>query len=143
VFYTTQCRGSGMNFFGSESYFSVAVSDPTRIFSNILNINLTFVFPSCNCVRLHIITSFSWKFFLIKSKSTDARIRNDFFQDLYPNPDPAKSFGSARPVSASFTLLNLWFFAIFSLFYRLINSVQFQPDLLNLIYLFLSLVLCS
>jgi hypothetical protein len=32
------------------------VPDPTWIFSNILDINFTFVFPSCKCVRLLIMT---------------------------------------------------------------------------------------
>ncbi len=34
---------------------SQLVSDPTLIFSNILNINFTFVFPSPKSVRLHIM----------------------------------------------------------------------------------------
>ncbi len=34
------------------------VSDPTRIFSNILDIHFIFVFPSCNCVRLHIMARY-------------------------------------------------------------------------------------
>ncbi len=29
--------------------------DPTWVFSNILNINFTFIFPRCKCVRLHIM----------------------------------------------------------------------------------------
>ncbi len=37
------------------------VSDLTLIFSNILNLNFTFVFPSCKCVRLHIMTRFLGK----------------------------------------------------------------------------------
>jgi hypothetical protein len=34
------------------------VSDPAQhdFFSNFLNINFTFVFPSCKSVRLHIMT---------------------------------------------------------------------------------------
>jgi hypothetical protein len=38
------------------------------IYSNILNINFTFVFPSCKCVRLHFMTRYKIfsKFFLIK-----------------------------------------------------------------------------
>jgi hypothetical protein len=27
-------------------------------FSNILNINFTFVFPACKCVRFHIVTRY-------------------------------------------------------------------------------------
>ncbi len=44
------------------------VSDPTLFFSNILNINFTFVFPSCKCVRLHIMTRYKLlrKLFYIK-----------------------------------------------------------------------------
>jgi hypothetical protein len=36
------------------------VSGPTLhdFFSNILNINFTFVSPSCKCVRLHIMTRY-------------------------------------------------------------------------------------
>ncbi len=45
------------DFFSSGSYRTFQlVSDPTWIFSNILNINFSFVFPFWECVRLHIIT---------------------------------------------------------------------------------------
>jgi hypothetical protein len=40
-------------FFGSRSYFSAG---SYMNFSNILNISFTFVFQSCKCVRLHIMT---------------------------------------------------------------------------------------
>ncbi len=40
------------------------VSDPTWIFSNILNINFSYVFPSCKCVKLQLTSySFLVKFF--------------------------------------------------------------------------------
>ncbi len=46
------------------------VSDPTSSFSSVFNINFTFVFPSCNCVRLHITmrhtVSFSGIFLFVK-----------------------------------------------------------------------------
>jgi hypothetical protein len=32
-----------------DDFFQL-VTDPTRLFSNILNINFIFVFPSCKCV---------------------------------------------------------------------------------------------
>ncbi len=62
-----------------------SASDLAWIFSDILNIYFTFVFPSCECVRLYIMTSYvkafhGKNFFLIKRKSTDARIRKDFFR---------------------------------------------------------------
>ncbi len=92
------------------------VSDPTWIFSNILNIN---VFPSCKYYRLYIMTNyklfmemsvqkwiyiFKWVVPIFVGKlsnfsvfqkgftSNSFQIRNDFFPDPYP--DPAKSFGS-------------------------------------------------
>lgn len=47
------------------------VSDPTLIFSNILDINFTFVFLPCKCVRLLIMTRyklFSRDYFLDKKE---------------------------------------------------------------------------
>ncbi len=74
-------------------------------FSNILDINFTFVFLPCKCARLLIMTKYNlfrgiyiylgnvkfYQFFrvvllLIHFGSGAARIRNDFF------PDPAKNF---------------------------------------------------
>jgi hypothetical protein len=83
-------NGSGMIFSGSGSYFQLvsdpdSISDPTLIFSNILNINFTFVFPCRKCVRLHIIF-LGIIFFL--------QIGIDFFPDPYP--DPSNNFGSDR-----------------------------------------------
>jgi hypothetical protein len=31
------------------------ISDPTRTFSDILNINFTFIFRSCKCFRFYIM----------------------------------------------------------------------------------------
>ncbi len=125
-----------MIFLGSESgsFFSQLVSgpcpdpdpvsDPPWIFSNIRNINFTIVFPSCECVRLHIMTRrklfrliflirrnlfLNWAFLLKNYQilsvfqcsltSNSFRIRSCpypecFFPDRYP--DPAKKFGSDR-----------------------------------------------
>jgi hypothetical protein len=49
------CCASGMIILGSVSYFSVGFGSGSMNFSNILNINLTFVFPSCKCVWLYIM----------------------------------------------------------------------------------------
>ncbi len=68
--YLYQCCGSEMIYFGygsvSGSYFSVGFGSISGSVSgsgsymiflyNILNINFTFVFLSCKCVRLHIMT---------------------------------------------------------------------------------------
>jgi hypothetical protein len=133
VVFPTQCCRSRMHFFGSGSgsYFSVAVSDPTRIFSNILNIHFTFVFSSSKCVRFHIMTRYKlfMGIFLIKKKYTDARIRNDFFriciriQNLLKVSDPTGSGSTTlMPRSAGFC----FFYSTKSVFllpYSLCSSV--------------------
>jgi hypothetical protein len=66
------------------------VKDHAWIFSNILNINFTSVFPSCKSVTLYIMTRY-WLFraiffikrnylFQIHFRSGSARNRSDFFR---------------------------------------------------------------
>jgi hypothetical protein len=64
---TLQCCGSEMIFsdpcpHADPTFHSDPdpdpVSDTTIIFSNILNINFTFVFPSYKCVRVNILTRY-------------------------------------------------------------------------------------
>ncbi len=65
-YYTQGVEGRINNVVEPELFFSdldptfQSDSEPSWIFSNILNINITgtFVFPSCKCVRLHILTRY-------------------------------------------------------------------------------------
>jgi hypothetical protein len=100
VIYRNQCFGSGMIFFGSVSgsYLSVGldldpdpVSDPSWIFSNIVNINFIFVFPFCKCVRIEIMTRN--KLFSRVSDPDWIRIPSDHWiririRNLNTDPDP-------------------------------------------------------
>ncbi len=45
-------------FFSDADPTLQTVSDPTRIFYSIFNINFTLVSTSCKCVRLHITTKY-------------------------------------------------------------------------------------
>ncbi len=65
VHFPLQCCGSGMIFSDPDPTFQL-VSDPTWIFSNNLNKNFTFVFPSCKRVWLHLWRDISFlvKFFM-------------------------------------------------------------------------------
>ncbi len=76
-------------------------SEPTRIFSNVFNINFTFVFPSWKCVRLHITTRYKLfrEFFLKKRnlyflnwKILRRNCRFKFITD----PELTNNFGSDR-----------------------------------------------
>ncbi len=78
------------------------VLDPTYMFSNILDINFTFVFLPCKCVRLPIMTRYKLfgpnyqilPVFQSSFTSNSFRSRNLLGSGMIfsQDPDPAKSF---------------------------------------------------
>jgi ethanolamine ammonia-lyase large subunit len=83
--------GSGLIFSDLNPIFQI-ILDLTRIYSNIFNINFTFVFPSGKCVRLHITTRYELLRFFSKGNYI-------FYSELpgsgkifFRNPDPTRSF---------------------------------------------------
>ncbi len=90
-----------------------------EFFSNNLNINFTFVFPSCNCVRLHIMTRYKLfgKFFDRREFTCLNWVFCWEIVKFYQSSVTSNSFRSRRCPDLE------WFFRI-----RILQKFRIQPD---------------